>query len=216
MTSKYSSLNCFDATGPSPNAREDDDGHDHSAIPRGNSSKGGRGQVEEPAKLLERMEKDAKEEGTEVRRYDEPRGEQVVEKEHGEGYDAARIRGDREEDHGNSKQGNSFHRDVGKSAEDGMRAVRDGVCVPSHHAQGADNAGGIGGNVAADGSAMQNAESELKDGNTVPPPAPAVSSAKLLSEAELTKLAVAAMKAKLKGDMGKHARLIEKVTYINL
>lgn len=42
-------------------------------------------------------------------------------------------------------------------------------------------------------------------------PAVKESNRKLLSEAELTKLAVAAMKAKLKGDKATHARLIEEV-----
>ena len=40
--------------------------------------------------------------------------------------------------------------------------------------------------------------------------------AKVLSEAELTKLAVAAMKAKLKGDQATHARLTEEVSLCSL
>ena len=38
---------------------------------------------------------------------------------------------------------------------------------------------------------------------------------KVLSEAELTKLAVAAMKAKLKGDKATHARLTEEVRFVS-
>ena len=89
------------------------------------------------------------------------------------------------------------------SVEEGVRSGRDGSTADAGKEVGGR---GVASDAGTGTGAGVEASIEAKNG------APPTTGRKLLTEAELTKLAVAAMKAKLKGDTATHARLTEEVS----